>query len=208
VSGATDAAKAAADLVLTAPGLSVIITAVYESRKIFQRLKNYIIYRIACTTQLLLFFFAMMVAVNPTTFECSGHEDCDSLPNTFALPVIALVMITLLNDGNIVSIAYDNTTVARLPEKWNLTVYCVVSVVLGSVAVIFLHPASPGTGAYECSQPLQLLQSLRHPHVFLRPVTHSAVVQSVHFRLPYTMGLPHSLASLVNCSSPPSSLQW
>jgi H+-transporting ATPase len=136
VSGATDAAKAAADIVLTAPGLSVIIEAVYQSRKIFQRLKNYIIYRVACTTQLLVFFFATMVAVNPTNFLCSGHDDCDSLPNTFALPVIALVMITLLNDGTIVSIAYDNVTVARLPEKWNLTVYFVVSLVMGSVAFI------------------------------------------------------------------------
>jgi len=50
--------------------------------------------------------------------------------------VIALVMITLLNDGTIVSIAYDNVTVARLPEKWNLTVYFVVSLVMGSVAFI------------------------------------------------------------------------
>ena len=136
VDGATDAAKAAADIVLTAPGLSVIIQAVYQARKIFQRLKNYIIYRIACTTQLLVFFFATMVAVNPKNFNCHGSDDCDSRPNTFALPVIALVMITLLNDGTIVSIAYDNVTVARLPEKWNLTVYFVVAVVMGSVAFI------------------------------------------------------------------------
>jgi H+-transporting ATPase len=136
VDGATDAAKAAADVVLASPGLFVIIKAVYLSRKIFQRLKNYIIYRVACTTQLLFFFFATMVAVNPTNFQCSGHEDCNSLPKTFALPVIALVMIALLNDGTIVSIAYDNVTVGRLPEKWKLTVYCVVSVVLGSVAFV------------------------------------------------------------------------
>ena len=33
VSGATDAARAAADLVLTAPGLSVLIKAVEEARR-------------------------------------------------------------------------------------------------------------------------------------------------------------------------------
>ena len=49
--GATDAARAAADIVLTEEGLSVIIDAIFESRKIFQRMRNYIIYRIACTLQ-------------------------------------------------------------------------------------------------------------------------------------------------------------
>merc|ERR1719399_2006991 len=57
VEGATDAARAAADLVLTAPGLSVIVDAIAISRCIFQRMKNYVIYRVACPIQLLLFFF-------------------------------------------------------------------------------------------------------------------------------------------------------
>ena len=57
VHGATDAARAAADIVLTEEGLSVIIEAIFESRKIFQRMRTYIIYRIACTLQLLCFFF-------------------------------------------------------------------------------------------------------------------------------------------------------
>ena len=67
VEGATDAARAAADLVLTEPGLSVIIDAIFESRKIFQRMRNYIVYRIACTIQLLFFFFFAIMAVNPDT---------------------------------------------------------------------------------------------------------------------------------------------
>ncbi len=50
VSGATDAARAAADLVLTAPGLSVIVTAVEEARKIFERMNSYAIYRIVETS--------------------------------------------------------------------------------------------------------------------------------------------------------------
>ena len=42
VSGATDAARAAAALVLTAPGLSIIISAIDEARRIFERIINYV----------------------------------------------------------------------------------------------------------------------------------------------------------------------
>ena len=49
VSGATDAARAAAALVLTAPGLAVIATAIEEARRIFERMTSYAIYRIAET---------------------------------------------------------------------------------------------------------------------------------------------------------------
>jgi H+-transporting ATPase len=65
VAGATDAARAAADLVLTEEGLGVIIDAIFESRCIFQRMRNYIIYRIACTVQLLFFFFFAILTIAP-----------------------------------------------------------------------------------------------------------------------------------------------
>ena len=134
VAGATDAARAAADIVLTAPGLSVIIEAIYRSRKIFQRMKNYVIYRIACTFQLLVFFFVTMVGINPNSYLCTHHSSCANIPNTFSLPVIALVLITILNDGTIISIAYDRVTVSKQPEKWNLTVVFVMAVLLGLIA--------------------------------------------------------------------------
>lgn len=41
VADSTDAACSASDIVLTEPGLSVIISAVLTSRAIFQRMKNY-----------------------------------------------------------------------------------------------------------------------------------------------------------------------
>ena len=55
VEGATDAAQSAADIVLTEPGLSPIFVAIQESRRIFKRLKSYVIYRICCTVQLVGF---------------------------------------------------------------------------------------------------------------------------------------------------------
>ena len=137
VHGATDAARAAADIVLASPGLSVIIEAVFRARKIFQRIKNYIIYRIACSFQLLLFFFTIMMAVNPSRdFSCKGHDDCDDIPSSFALPVLTIVIIVILNDGTIISIAYDNVTVSKKPEKWNLNLFYLISVLLGFIAYI------------------------------------------------------------------------
>lgn len=136
VEGSTDAARGAADIVLTSPGLSVIIEAVYRSRKIFQRMKNYCTYRIACTMQLLLFFFISMIFINPNNFSCSGHTGCGDRPSTFALPVITLVIITVLNDGTIISIAYDRVTVSQKPEKWQLPIIFMTSGILGLVATI------------------------------------------------------------------------
>ena len=77
--GATDAARAAADIVLTEPGLGVIIDAIYISRKIFKRMKNYVTYRIACTIQLLLFFFVAVLAIHPdmSTICLSTTVDAD-----------------------------------------------------------------------------------------------------------------------------------
>lgn len=131
VDGATDAARAAADIVLTLPGLSVIIEAVYRARKIFQRMQNYCIYRIACTLQLLLFFFVTMIAINPKNFD---HRH--SVPQVFALPVLTIVIITLLNDGTIISIAYDKVTVSRTPNKWNLPLIFSLAILLGGIACV------------------------------------------------------------------------
>jgi len=136
VEGSTDAARGAADIVLTSPGLSVIIEAVFRARKIFQRMKNYCTYRIACTMQLLLFFFIAMIFIHPNSYDCSGHTGCGSLPDTFALPVIVLVIITVLNDGTIISIAYDRVTVSQKPEKWQLPVIFATAGILGLIATI------------------------------------------------------------------------
>ena len=84
VQGATNAAQAAADIVLTEPGLSTIVTAIVTSRKIFQRMKNFVIYRIACTEQLLFFFFMSCIFYHPNEFNVTG------IPY-FYIPSFALV---------------------------------------------------------------------------------------------------------------------
>jgi H+-transporting ATPase len=103
VAGATDAARAAADIVLTDDGLSTIIKGIVISRCIFVRIKNFITYRVAATLQLLVFFFIAVFAFKPNEYQPSkdhpGYADEDDWPSFFAIPVLLLMLITLLNDG-------------------------------------------------------------------------------------------------------------
>jgi H+-transporting ATPase len=119
VSGATDAARAAAAIVLMTPGLSVIIDAIKESRRIFQRMNSYAIYRIAETLRV-LFFMTMSILVF----------------NFYPLTAVMIVMLALLNDGAILSIAYDNVHYRNTPEAWNMRTVLGVSTVLGVMGVI------------------------------------------------------------------------
>jgi len=126
VEGSTDAARSAADIVLTEPGLMTIIDAIIRSRMIFQRMRNYCLYRIACSLQLLVFFFASVVAFDPALYFSKS-------PSSFTIPVIALVLITVLNDGTIITISHDNVTPSTRPEAWRLLEVAAVSVTLGAV---------------------------------------------------------------------------
>jgi len=116
VSGATDAARAAASIVLTTPGLSVIIDAIKESRKIFQRMNSYAIYRIAETLRVLIFMTLSILIFN-----------------FYPLTAVMIVMLALLNDGAILSIAYDNVRYRNVPEVWNMRVVLGIATVLGMV---------------------------------------------------------------------------
>ena len=119
VSGATDAARAAASIVLLTDGLSVIIDAIKESRRIFQRMNSYAIYRIAETLRV-LFFMTLAILVF----------------NFYPLTAVMIVMLALLNDGAILSIAYDNVHYKNKPEAWNMKLVLAVSTVLGVIGVI------------------------------------------------------------------------
>jgi H+-transporting ATPase len=119
VSGATDAARAAASIVLLASGLSVIIDAIKESRRIFQRMNSYAIYRIAETLRV-LFFMTLAILVF----------------NFYPVTAVMIVIIALLNDGAILSIAYDNVLYRNKPEAWNMRLVLAISTVLGVIGVV------------------------------------------------------------------------
>ncbi|MGC2460520.1 MAG: plasma-membrane proton-efflux P-type ATPase [Steroidobacteraceae bacterium] len=119
VSSATDAARAAAAIVLMTPGLSVIIDAIKESRKIFQRMNSYAIYRIAETLRVLLFMTLSILIFN-----------------FYPLTAVMIVMLALLNDGAILSIAYDSVHYKDQPEAWNMRVVLGIATVLGTIGVV------------------------------------------------------------------------
>lgn len=135
VQGSTDAARAAADIVLTEPGLSTIIHGIMIARVIFVRIRNFITYRIAATLQLLLFFFIAIFAFRPSEYEPEDMDD-HNWPNFFHMPVIMLMLITLLNDGTLIAIGYDNVEPPSTPTVWNLRVLFLIGIVLAGVACI------------------------------------------------------------------------
>jgi H+-transporting ATPase len=117
VSGATDAARSAADIVLLIPGLSVIVDAIKESRRIFQRMLNYSTYRIAETVALLGFLAIAILAFK-----------------VYPVTAIMIVLLAILNDFAIISIAYDNTRYSNKPEAWNMRLVMGIAIALGIFA--------------------------------------------------------------------------
>lgn len=146
VSGATDAARAAADIVLLTPGLSVIIEAIKESRKIFQRMNSYAIYRIAETIRVLLFMTLSILIFN-----------------FYPVTAVMIVLLALLNDGAILSIAYDNAHYSKEPEDWNMKVVLGVSSMLGLMGVVETFGLF-----YIAEQYLDLNREIIQPLIYLK----------------------------------------
>jgi len=119
VSGATDAAQAAASLVLTLPGLSVIIHAIEEARRIFERMNSYAIYRIVETIRIMFFIVLTMLAYN-----------------IYPITAVMIILLALMNDLPIMTIAYDNTYLDPKPVRWNMRRVLTIATVLGGIGVI------------------------------------------------------------------------
>jgi H+-transporting ATPase len=119
VAGATDAAKSSADIVLTQPGLSVITDAIKESRKIFQRMTNYSIYRISETIRVLLFITTSIVVFK-----------------FYPVTPLMIVLLAILNDLPIMTIAYDNVRYPNEPERWNMRTLLGIATLLGFLGVL------------------------------------------------------------------------
>ncbi|XP_021834779.1 plasma membrane ATPase 4 [Prunus avium] len=113
VADATDAARSASDIVLTEPGLSVIISAVLTSRAIFQRMKNYTIYAVSITIRIVFGF--MFIA----------------LIWKFDFAPFMVLIIAILNDGTIMTISKDRVKPSPQPDSWKLKEIFATGIVLG-----------------------------------------------------------------------------
>ncbi|KAM7472045.1 hypothetical protein LguiA_010228 [Lonicera macranthoides] len=127
VADSTDAARSASDIVLTEPGLSVIISAVLTSRAIFQRMKNYTIYAVSITIRIVLGFMLLTVFWK------------------FNFPPFMVLVIAILNDGTIMTISKDRVKPSPIPDSWKLSEIFATGVVLGAymslMTVIFFWAA-------------------------------------------------------------------
>jgi H+-transporting ATPase len=119
VSGATDAARAAADLVLTAPGISVITHAIAEARRIFERMSSYATFRIAETIRVLLFMTGSILVFN-----------------FYPVTAIMIVLLAMLNDLPIMMIAFDNAPTSEKPVRWNMARVLTVASALGVTGLV------------------------------------------------------------------------
>jgi len=119
VANATDAARAAADIVLTAPGLGVIHDAIEQARITFRRMQSYATFRIAETIRIILF---MTLSILIFDF--------------YPITALMIILLALLNDLPILAIAYDHTPLDRQPMRWQMGDLLTVSTVIGVSGVI------------------------------------------------------------------------
>lgn len=119
VSGATDAARAAADMILTMPGLSVILNAVTEARMIFERMNSYAMYRIIETLRIMLFVVLAM-----------------AIYNFYPITALMIILLAFFNDIPIMAVAYDNTFLSNKPVRWDMKKILSISASLGVIGVI------------------------------------------------------------------------
>ncbi len=119
VSGATDAARASADLVLLAPGLNVINNAIKIARVTFERMQSYTIYRITETIRVILLFTLTI-----------------SIFNFYPITTVEIILLALFNDLPILAIAYDNTKLRKYPVRWDMKEVLVLSTWLGIAGVM------------------------------------------------------------------------
>jgi len=121
VQGATDAARGASDIILTEPGLTPIYTAVVESRRIYQRLRSYVLYRLSATMQIVTFLSILVF----------GYDQ--------SIAAIYIILLALLNDITMIMVAYDNVKPSRYPEKPTVVGLLTLSVFLGLVMMLFSY---------------------------------------------------------------------
>ncbi|XP_068645400.1 ATPase 9, plasma membrane-type [Aristolochia californica] len=114
VDDATDAARSASDIVLTEPGLSVIVSAVLTSRAIFQRMKNYTIYAVSITIRIVLGFLLI------------------ALIWKFDFSPFMVLIIAILNDGTIMTISKDRVKPSPIPDSWKLNEIFATGIILGT----------------------------------------------------------------------------
>lgn len=154
VSGATDAARASADIILTKPGLSVINDAITQARETFARMKTYATFRIAETIRLILFMTLSIVFFN-----------------FYPVTAVMIIIVALLNDLPILAIAFDRVKISQQPVRWQMKRLLTLATVLGI------------TGVTSSFLLIFTLQYLNYSHEMIQSLIFLKLVVAGHFTL-------------------------
>jgi H+-transporting ATPase len=135
VGNSCDAARASSDLIILEHGLSPIVKSIRTARIICQRMRTYLMFRIAGSIQLFWFFGIAVIAMKPPTYAAADSLEYGcSLPGYFMLPAICVVLITVFNDISMFTLAYDRAIPSQYPSKWVAKEICALGFMLGCVA--------------------------------------------------------------------------
>jgi len=118
VCNATDVARAASDVIMTKPGLSAITDGIISSRIAFARILSYAYYRIVTTLHNLIFLSLAILILD------------------FYVPSIVVVLIALMNNFLILSIAFDNQIPSSKPSKLHIPTLFISCIILGIVQTL------------------------------------------------------------------------
>ncbi|CAH2079946.1 unnamed protein product [Thlaspi arvense] len=159
VAESTEAARGASDIVLTEPGLSVIISAIRTSRSIFQRMKNYTIYAVSITVRIVILTCSSFVCNEVIIHSSDSQQNLSSpliLLQQLAFSLLALIwhfdfppfmilIIAILNDGTVMTISKDRVKLSPHPDHWKLAEIFTTGIILGGylamVTVLFFWTA-------------------------------------------------------------------
>ncbi len=119
VKNAVDALKSTADLVLMSDGISVICDAIIESRKIFSRLYVYSVYRISESFRIIVTIAVLGI-----------------IYGTYPLQPIQLIILALLNDIPIISLAFNRVKITTTPSEIKAKSRLILSTLFGFVGVV------------------------------------------------------------------------
>jgi len=119
VKDATTVAKASASMVLTEPGIRVIVDALETSRKIYQRMLTWVINKVTKTVQLVgiltLGFFWL---------------------HNLVVSLLGMALLVLANDFVTMTLSTDNVTYTRNPNNWNVSNITLASVGIGAFFIL------------------------------------------------------------------------
>lgn len=174
----------------------------------FLSINNFVVYRVAATTFLVLFFFIAAFALPPSRFAVRMSGDAP-VPSYFQLVVIQLILLVLLNDIVFTTIGRDNVRVSPRPTRWNLRASFAIAFALAAVPLAAcllalwasLDSHAPGSLFARMGLPGMPFEKIEVNMWFLISVMSFLTLFSARERGPFWSSAPHWLLASASAAS-------